>query len=485
MGVCDVYKTLIIVFCFFAIGSIPAADYRTPCTANSLCVADLDLDGDQDIVIGHNYGWMTFWSGISILTNDGYGHFFLTDSLYLKGGQPCVQAVDLFGASNPEIIVKRYATDTDSQYIDILQDFDFQSRASIFLPRLEYLDYVGVYTTADMDGDGWQDIVFASRKVGYWGIIGNLGDGSFVEPVYFTPEGDFRPRGAWAADLDGDQSIDLLFSGNPTLIFLNDNGDFVSTELPIIHWDASIGDFDGDGDEDIVGLSSWGHQSNVVFHENLGNGEFASLETILFEPQLDYILTSDLNGDDLPDFVLTGHYSIGFFLLFNLGGFALSEPVFCPVMNHCGEPLKGACADFDEDGDMDIAIIEYSPYPIPNLHILFNDGMGQFDGQPDTGVSDDNPPSECILFQNYPNPFNETTWIRIDVEADFRDASIAVYDINGRIVQMLFNGSLSRGCHTCRWDGRDSEGRRVGSGLYQIRVSMDEQYYGKKIILTR
>jgi len=60
----------------------PRSTYNIPIAAYSVSSADLDLDGDMDIVTGHIYNWQTNWSGISILDNLGSGHFILKDSLF-------------------------------------------------------------------------------------------------------------------------------------------------------------------------------------------------------------------------------------------------------------------------------------------------------------------------------------------------------------------------------------------------------------------
>lgn len=69
------------------------------------------------------------------------------------------------------------------------------------------------------------------------------------------------------------------------------------------------------------------------------------------------------------------------------------------------------------------------------------------------------------LGQNAPNPFESTTMIQFDVpRADH--VRVAIHDSAGRLVRELENGDLQAGRYSRLWDGRDTEGRAVPSGLY-------------------
>ena len=54
-----------------------------------------------------------------------------------------------------------------------------------------------------------------------------------------------------------------------------------------------------------------------------------------------------------------------------------------------------------------------------------------------------------------------------------RELRVGVYDLSGRKVRGLGGvGGTPSGEHAVPWDGRDDEGRRVGPGLYLVRVSV-------------
>ena len=54
-----------------------------------------------------------------------------------------------------------------------------------------------------------------------------------------------------------------------------------------------------------------------------------------------------------------------------------------------------------------------------------------------------------------------------------------VYDITGRLVNTLINGSMETGYHSVTWNGFDSQGRVVSAGLYIYALK------GKDVSITR
>jgi hypothetical protein len=88
-----------------------------------------------------------------------------------------------------------------------------------------------------------------------------------------------------------------------------------------------------------------------------------------------------------------------------------------------------------------------------------------------TGVDDDvaGLPAAFRLEQNYPNPFNPETVIRYELP-DGGNVTLAVFDVIGHRVALLEFGVKTAGQHVIRWDGRDSAGNRVPSGIYFYRI---------------
>ncbi|GJM45300.1 MAG: hypothetical protein DHS20C21_21420 [Gemmatimonadota bacterium] len=68
-----------------------------------------------------------------------------------------------------------------------------------------------------------------------------------------------------------------------------------------------------------------------------------------------------------------------------------------------------------------------------------------------------------------PNPF--TTSTRLSYELPTASAvQLTVYDVRGRRVRELVAARRAPGIHTVEWDGRDSTGSAVGSGIYWVRL---------------
>jgi len=93
-------------------------------------------------------------------------------------------------------------------------------------------------------------------------------------------------------------------------------------------------------------------------------------------------------------------------------------------------------------------------------------------------------PKEFGLAQNYPNPFNPTTIIEFSVAKDTR-VRIGVLDATGRKVVNLVDGVKSPGRYAVRWDGRDSRGNLVASGVYFYRFESPLYSTTRKMALVR
>ena len=69
------------------------------------------------------------------------------------------------------------------------------------------------------------------------------------------------------------------------------------------------------------------------------------------------------------------------------------------------------------------------------------------------------------LSQNFPNPFNPETWIPYQLASDTH-VLLHIYDTHGRRIYAKALGYRKAGSHTAYWDGRNSAGESVASGVY-------------------
>jgi hypothetical protein len=76
--------------------------------------------------------------------------------------------------------------------------------------------------------------------------------------------------------------------------------------------------------------------------------------------------------------------------------------------------------------------------------------------------------SAARLDPNYPNPFNPSTAIAFTLD-QAGAVRLEIYDLRGRLVAMLVDEVLPAGRHEVMWDGTDSSGRAMSSGVYLSR----------------
>ncbi|MGD8414862.1 MAG: FlgD immunoglobulin-like domain containing protein, partial [Candidatus Latescibacterota bacterium] len=100
-----------------------------------------------------------------------------------------------------------------------------------------------------------------------------------------------------------------------------------------------------------------------------------------------------------------------------------------------------------------------------------------------TGVNDQTP-SVYALHPNYPNPFNPTTTVRYDLPAA-QDVKIAIYNVRGELVRVLVDRYQAAGRHEAVWDGRNSRGESVASGVYLYRIVAGDYVDTRKMTLLK
>jgi aminopeptidase N len=96
-------------------------------------------------------------------------------------------------------------------------------------------------------------------------------------------------------------------------------------------------------------------------------------------------------------------------------------------------------------------------------------------------------PGSFRLYDNVPNPFNGQTRILYDIP-DSKSAlrvQVLVYDMLGKQVRSLFEGEQSAGAYWTAWDGKDSGGTAVSSGVYIVSVTAGSFHARQRMTLVR
>lgn len=93
-------------------------------------------------------------------------------------------------------------------------------------------------------------------------------------------------------------------------------------------------------------------------------------------------------------------------------------------------------------------------------------------------------PALARLLRNYPNPFNPRTTVEFTLNRDAA-ANLRVYDTQGRLVRTLIDSYVAAGPHTVSWDGRDTAGKAVASGVYFMRLRAGQQFLTRTVNLLK
>jgi hypothetical protein len=105
-------------------------------------------------------------------------------------------------------------------------------------------------------------------------------------------------------------------------------------------------------------------------------------------------------------------------------------------------------------------------------------------GVPVAGGED--PPAYDLRVAGFPNP--HTRGARLVLTSGPRGCSpeIAVYAVDGRLIRELTGPAFQgEGAVSVTWDGRDSEGTRVASGIYFVKVRAGEEEATTRVTLVR
>src|SRR5215467_3422147 len=271
------------------------------------------------------------------------------------------------------------------------------------------LDYLGVNSggststlaVADFDGDGRMDLLvtFSSANDELAVLLGN-GDGTFQAPRFVgqiccSPDlrmlnwgvvGDFNR--------DGHPDIAAGTADGFVVIFLGGGagnfslGQYFGTTPccsgPIA---GAVGDFNGDGNLDLLVANNTGNPGAVQVYWGKGDGSFQTSATVINLPTNDSpssLTTGDFNKDGKLDFAVTnigpGGYTATVSVVFGNGDGTFQPPVDYSTgtqtpYNPGSIPRSIVAADFNNDGYLDLATLDFGN---SEVSILLNNGNGTF-----------------------------------------------------------------------------------------------------------
>ena len=312
---------------------------------------------------------------------------------------------------------------------------------------------------ADLDEDGDEEIIFAAERSG--GLVYVLNRDATVVPGWprFAPAATSQGRlpSPVLGDLDLDGFLDIVFIDTDGVLRAWDRQGNMLPGFPVIYYDdppaeatqstPALGSIDSDGHLEIVfgdeagRLHAYNHDGTLAAGFPIQtNGEVRGTPAL-----------GDIDGDGLMEIALAG--------------FDSNVYVWDLTANFYPSRL---------------------PWPFFR-HDTRNTGRVLIDTS--TGMGDETAPAVAAAFHPvFPNPFNPRATLRFDVPGErggARPVRLDIFDPTGRLVRRLVAGPVASGPQSVVWDGRGTDGRALGSGVYFARITIGDYVASQKLTLLR
>ena len=270
------------------------ATYLDSANASQVAIADIDLDGNPDLVV-------TTANGVVWLKGNPDGSFQNATSIFSSTDLGMVRIADLNSDGYPDVIVAHIATPSIEVRLGN-GDGTFQTA----VPATSSIaTTIADFAVGDFNRDGIPDLAITTNSYNSVNILAGVGDGTFLAPVVYSAN-----AGSLAvADVNHDGYLDIITGESaPNVLLGKGDGTFQSPRyfpldpLPGTTFHAiTIIDIDGDGNADVL-AGTYAH--NLVIFFGNGDGTFrAPVDTYLFAN--DFLALGDFNRDGRIDLAST------------------------------------------------------------------------------------------------------------------------------------------------------------------------------------
>lgn len=191
-----------------------------------------------------------------------------------------------------------------------------------------------------------------------------------------------------------------------------------------------------------------------------------------------YSVGADLTGDNIVEFYVLAYHGTTTIRqsvkILNVASkvtvFTLNEPNFsfsAPTIY-----------DIDNDGILEAVFARYAyPYTGAYGYVVYNTGVS-------TSVGGSIESLKFDLKQNYPNPFNPLTNIEFTLDRS-AVTKLEIFNSNGEQIEKLLDSNLPAGKHNIVWNGENLSGRKLASGVYFYKISVNDFEQTKKMIFLK